>query len=189
MMTGLDTEQLGEVIAEMIETGIPVHQPPFWGNVNIAQLKEMYNTYDFKPSKFKGIETPMILGKVYYLILKHHPKSKFSTRSARYISIKEVPAKNQRDFKSNQSVYSTTPVRVGEQELINLLLLRNPEETYRFIRQTSSSRSDRESLIKCLLSAEDPFRIEKIDEAEAHETHTMSIMNSYLSSIGLKLEK
>jgi hypothetical protein len=73
-----------------------------------------------------------------------------------------------------------------EQELINLLILKNPEETYRFIRQMSSSRPDREALINSILQ-DDIFNMEKIEEVDGHETHTMTILNSYLTTIGIKL--
>jgi DNA-directed RNA polymerase beta subunit len=116
MFDEIDDGSKAEAIQDMITSeGIPIHQSPFYGNVTLDQMVNLYNKYNFKPSKFAGIENPMILGKIYYLCLKHHPMSKFSTRSARYINIKEIPAKNSRDFKAGQAVYSTTPVRCGKQ--------------------------------------------------------------------------
>jgi DNA-directed RNA polymerase beta subunit len=186
MLDSLEPAMFDRAIMQMIEEGIPIHQPPFFGSIRLQQIHSMYQYYGFEPDKLVGIETPMLMGKMYFLILKHHPASKFSARSARYISIKEVPSKNTRDYKAGQALYSTTPVRLGEQELVCMMLLKNPEELFRFIRQTSSNRDDRETLIHTLLT-EDPYNIQRIEISDNSESHTMSILNAYLTSIGLQL--
>jgi DNA-directed RNA polymerase beta subunit len=114
MLESLEPEVFDKAIMEMIESGIPIHQPPFFGNMTLDQLHSMYKYYGFEPDHFKNIETPMILGKMYFLILKHNSSSKFSARSARYINMKETPSKNTRDYKAGQALYSTTPVRLGK---------------------------------------------------------------------------
>jgi hypothetical protein len=66
------------------------------------------------------------------------------------------------------------------------MLLQDPNELSRFIRQTSSNRDDREALIRTLLT-DDVYNMEKIEISDDTESHTMSILNSYLTAIGLKL--
>jgi len=91
-----------------------IHQAPFYGNINFNNLVEIYRKYKWiKPFKFAGIERELIMGKVYYLKLRHHPKTKFSTRSTSYLNIKNTPSKSI-TYKANQQIYSKTPIRMGK---------------------------------------------------------------------------
>jgi hypothetical protein len=187
----VDDQELHQLTHDMIVGGIPVHQPPFFGNITPLQLREMYKAVGFAPRKLyiphldMWTEHPLIMGTVYTMKLKHEAKSKFSARSAKHVSMRDIPAKNNREFKSSQSMYSTTPVRIGEQELTNLLVLPEVEETFRYIHQLSSNKADRQKLIKELLTGNvlDLQRVERSDE----QSHTSSILTAYLQSLGIQI--
>src|SRR5690606_14746095 len=104
------------------EDGIFIHQPPFYGNIDIEDLEALYQAYpEIQPYKFQGIETPLIMGEMYFLRLKHEPMSKFSARSSSYMNLKNIPSKSTR-YKENQQLYPRTPIKIGEMELSNLLI-------------------------------------------------------------------
>lgn len=99
----------------IIEPGnLRIHQPPFFGNLSFQGLIDLYTTFTWiKPYKFKNIENRILMGDVYYMLLRHHPKTKFSARSTSYLNIKNTPSKSI-SYKKNQQLYSKTPIRLGK---------------------------------------------------------------------------
>ena len=66
----LTTEETEEYIQEMIDTGIPIIQPPFYNNITLDKLEEIYDTYPgIQEFKFKGIKNPMIMGEMFLMTL------------------------------------------------------------------------------------------------------------------------
>lgn len=187
----LDDRDLNQMVQDMIANGIPIHQPPFFNNISPIQLRELYKAVGFEPRKLyiphldSWTENPLVMGTVYTMKLKHEAKSKFSARSAKHVSMRDIPAKNNREFKSSQSLYSTTPVRIGEQELTNLLVLPDVEKTFRYINQLSSNKGDRHKLIRELLEG-DVLNLKRVDSSD-EESHTASILGAYLQSLGIEI--
>jgi hypothetical protein len=108
----LNSEDKDEFWEDIYEDGIYFHQPPFYDNIEFDQLSEVMHKYDIEPFKFKGIENKMVMGDLYFVLLKHTASSKFSARSVAYNNIKNIPAKS-KAFKENENLYRKNPLRLG----------------------------------------------------------------------------
>ena len=54
------------------EKVIYIHQEPFYNNTDFNLLCTLFEKYDFaQPFEFEGINTPLIMGEMYFLRLKH----------------------------------------------------------------------------------------------------------------------
>lgn len=63
-----------QFLDSVMKDGIYIHQPPFWNNVNIDELKAIYNKYDWiKPYnctiKGKPMIKPLIIAQEYFMKL------------------------------------------------------------------------------------------------------------------------
>jgi hypothetical protein len=189
MRDNLDEDTIAALVSE-IKAGkepIYIHQPPFFGNVSLEQLDQAYDLFGVTRDKFVGIEEPMIMGTNYYMKLRHEPLSKLSARSAKHLSIGGVPTKNSRGVRTNTEHHSTTPIRLGEQEIQNLLIANNPEELKRFLRMYATDDVSREGAIAELLTRPDPFSSERIEPRGSGLTRPVAGLRALLESIGLKL--
>ena len=80
-------------------------------------------------------------------------------------------------------------------EINNLLILKNVEETVRFISMYSSNHEDREHIAMTLLGIQDRLNESKdvfnIDKVEKSDTKNLnkSILDSLLYTLGMKLVK
>ena len=113
----LDMNGAIEFFESIDKNGIYVHQPPFFDNIAFDQLVGLYDKYpDIVPYTFtvkgKELSNKIIMGELYFMKLKHEPKSKMSARSSIYLNLKNIPSKSTR-FKMHQSLYSKTPIKVG----------------------------------------------------------------------------
>ena len=65
-----ELEELDDILEEAYSTGaIQIHQPPFFENIAFEVMIELYNDFKINKLKFKGIQTPLIMGKLYFLKL------------------------------------------------------------------------------------------------------------------------
>ena len=186
----VDANALGEMVAEIAAGREPIyiHQPPFFGNASLEQLEEAYQKFGVEKDRFVGIEEPLILGTNYYMKLRHEPLSKLSARSAKHLSIGGVPTKNSRGVRTNTEHHSTTPIRLGEQELQNLLIANAPAELKRFLRLYATDDVSREGAIAELLTRADPFSTERLEPRGSGSTRPVAGLKALLESIGLRLE-
>jgi DNA-directed RNA polymerase beta subunit len=189
---GLDKQGKINFIKETEEKGIYLHQPPFWGNVTFDKLSQIYDYYPWiEPYKVyingKEMRNRLVIGDEYILKMKHEPKGKFSTRSTSYVNMKGIPSKSL-NYKKNQILYSTTPIRLGEMEIDNLLLTQDPDEVVRMASMYSSSEANRHELIEQLLT-EDILNLEEVELDDPTDNHNREILDVYLKSLGLKLTK
>lgn len=175
------------LVQEFHAKGIPLEQAPFFGNIEMQQMWDLFSKYNFQRKKVVGIEKPLVVGKMYLIKLKHEPYSKFSARSAKQISMKEIPVRNNQDYKHGRALHSSTPVRLGEQELINLLVLNDPEQTYRFLGLMSNNKVDRQKVIKEILTVPNLFNIEELESSNT-PSKTAEVVYAYLAGIGVKLD-
>lgn len=190
MRQSLAEEQITELVGE-IKSGrepIYIHQPPFFGNVTLPNLAHAYDQFGVEKDKFVGIEEPMVLGTNYYMKLRHEPIGKFSARSAKHLSISGVPTKNSRGIRTNTEHHSTTPIRLGEQELENLLVANQPDELKRMLRLYATDDVSREAAIAKLLTRPDPFSEERIEPRGNNITRPVAGLRALLESIGLRLD-
>lgn len=107
-----------EFLSYIKEHGLKTEIAPFFNDINIFKLGEMYDKYEVTPEKFyvdgKEIENPMIAGSQYYMVLKHQPKKKLSSRSVGLISMTNEPTKPSTHEAKLNTKYGSTAVRAGE---------------------------------------------------------------------------
>lgn len=187
----LDKAGRVKFFADIDEKGIYLHQPPFWGNVSFDQLADIYDAYPWIQPYVcyigdQQIQNRLIIGDAYIMKLKHEPKGKFSARSTSYINMKGIPSKSL-NYKKNQNLYSTTPIRLGEMEIDNLLLTQRPDEVVRMSSMYSGSEANRHQLVETLLT-EDVLDLEEIILDNPSDNHNREILDVYFKSIGIALE-
>ena len=189
MRENVSTEEAAVLVDEIIEEREPIyiHQPPFYGVVELGKLREAYEVFGVGKAKFVGIEEPMILGTNYYMKLRHEPSSKFSARSAKHLSIAGVPAKNSRGVRTNTEHHSATPIRLGEQEIQNLLIANEPGELSRFLSTYATDDVSREGAIVQMMLRPDPFSEERIVTEGSQMSRPVAGLHALLESIGLQL--
>lgn len=189
MVENLSDDDWAEMIQEIIVGNEPIyiHQAPFFGVVSLEELRGAYEIFGVEKSKFVGIEEPMILGTNYYMKLRHEPSGKHSARSAKHLSIAGVPTKNSRGVRTNTEHHSTTPIRLGEQELQNLLIANKPDELKRMLRIYATDDVSREGAIADLLLRSDPFSDERIEPRGNGITRPVAGLKALLESVGLQL--
>jgi len=192
LLKEVDTDELKSVYTEEIINGdvpIRIYQAPFWGNISLETLSEAYSRFNVKRLNFIGFEEPMILGTNYIIKLRHEPFSKFSARSAKHLSINNIPIKNNIGYKKGTEKYSSTPIRLGEQETENLLILNKSKDLKRFFNVYALDENSRKSAIEDLLTKA-PFDRKKIkNPSEDIPSTTINGLNVFLNSLGLNLTK
>lgn len=190
-VNNLSASEVNQLSDEIKDKGFHIEQPPFFGNIKYTVLADFYNEGHGHPQPIiypDGSKStlPVMVSDMYLTKLKHESSSKFSARSAQYVGIKNVPTKNNRDFKSFQASYSNTPVRIGEQELFNLFLSMDFDSTFEYIRMMSSNRKNRHQLIETFLSNPNVETTEDID-LDKSPSLTSLVFRSYLEAAGLQL--
>ncbi|ALN97837.1 hypothetical protein Bp8pS_158 [Bacillus phage vB_BpuM-BpSp] len=181
----LDNNQKEEFFNELVEKGIPICQKPFFDNVGLDELFALYEKYDdIDYFNCEGITTPLIIGELYFLRLKHEPQSKFSARSTSFMNLRNLPAKS-KSYKENKELHSKTPVRLGNMEISNLSLVNDMEPIMNMLNSYSNNKTNRRELITQLLTG-NPFdpEIEYTDM----ESNTSKILKALMTGLGLKIE-
>lgn len=174
-----------DIVNEFYEKGVPIHMPPFFGNMEFEELMDVRECLNITTTKFKGIETPMTFGYMYFIKLRHEPSSKMSVRSCGQINQKGVPNKANRNYRNRLSPYSNTPVRLGEQELANLALINDNKSVFEMLDFHSSNKADREQLISELLQKEPGGNLEV---KKGSYSTVKELLKAYFTVLGLKLE-
>lgn len=179
-------DQRDEIVNEFFEKGVPIHMPPFFGNIQFEELMDVREALNITDTKFKGIETPMTFGYMYFIKLRHEPSSKMSVRSCGQINQKGVPNKANRNYRNRLSPYSNTPVRLGEQELANLALINDNKSVFEMLDFHSSNKADREQLISELLQKEPGSNLEV---KKGSYSTVKELLKAYFTVLGLRAEK
>ena len=176
-------------IKDIIENGIYIHQPPFWDNVDIVQLGFLYEKYGYKPYEvyIKGekIENNLIIAPKYIIKMKHEPSGKMSARSTSYINMKNSPSKSL-SYKKHEEPYSKTPIRLGEMELVNLLLTKNSKIQSKFNSFYSNNESSRKELNRVLLTFKNIYDLKKI-ESPNKTNGSKTLLNVLFKTISEKI--
>lgn len=182
--------QIKEFVEDIIENGIYIHQPPFYGNTTFDDYIKIYKEMPELCKKYtlyvegKKIERPLVVGDQYFILLKHTADSKFSARSTAQTNMRNIPSKSM-NKKNNKDMYSKTPIRVGEQEVGNLLLTKNAKVVQKLLKSYSTSEEDRMNLVANLLTSDNPHDIDI--ELTDEKSNNRKILDSYLSVLGLEL--
>lgn len=111
-----DDETYRQYFVEAIENEfIPIHQPPFYGNSSPGDMIDLYTRFPISKVKFKDIHDSLVIGKMYYIKLKHESEKKFSARSTGQTSLLDVPYRSNEKYKKGNALYNTNPVKMGKQ--------------------------------------------------------------------------
>lgn len=181
----LGEEESTAFFNDLVTNGIPICQKPFFGNIGLDDIERIYDKYnevDF--FKCEGITTPLVIGEVYMIRLKHEPYSKFSARSTSFMNLRGLPAKS-KSFKEYKELYSKTPVRVGNMEISNLSLTNEMDSIMHLLNAYSNNETNRREFITQMLVG-NPFDID-IDLSDA-ESSTSKILNALFTCLGLSIE-
>lgn len=167
------------------EERIYIHQAPFFNDTDFDLLCKMYDKYNFQPFEFEGINIPLIMGEVYFLRLKHDPKGKLSARSTGFENLKNSPSKDNafRDHKAN---ISKTPIRIGNMELLNLLLTSDQKAVGNLLSSYSSNEDAKERLLEALTTG-DPYDI-NVDLENIDKNENQKLIETLFFNLGIKLE-
>lgn len=149
---GMNRREKQEFLDSVEENGIYIHQTPFFGNTTKDQFKKIFKEHPEWCSEYKfvGIEKPMTMGDIYFIRLKHESSNKMSMRSATNLNVKNLPAKSTLK-KEKKILYSTTPIRLGEMEVTNLMISKHPELVEKLLKSYSTNEDMREATIRQLL--------------------------------------
>jgi DNA-directed RNA polymerase beta subunit len=185
MASHLYKEDMESFVKSILDDKLYIHQAPFWGNLDLGGLIELYTKYPWiKPYKMSCSEKPLIMGDIYFMLLKHEPMTKFSVRSTSTVSNRGTPSKSSR-YKEHQQPFSHTPIKIGEMETFNMFATGNFEEVLRMLNLYSSNPGDREHLANVLLKT-NIFDSKQVDSLGG-ESSVKSIMDVLLTSAGLRL--
>jgi hypothetical protein len=175
--------------------GMYIHIPPLWETKSMFErIKGIYDVYDWiKPvdvyiNKFGRtikIMKPMIIGELYVMKLKQNSKKNFSARSVGAISRKGLPDKSYKS-KSNQDLYSSTPIRIGVQENYNSFIGVNPKDAALMHMFYRSSPVARLELGKRLMSS--VKELKKLKTNKRIKNRNAEILSVYLKALGLRYE-
>lgn len=184
-----------EFFQSVIDDGIYIHQHVFWeGEYIFDIIRKIYEDYDWiKPvdayinkwgRKIK-IMKPVIIGDLYMIKLKQSSKKGFSARSTGAISRKGVPEKSIRN-KIHQDLYSSTPIRIGDQENTNATIGVPPEMIAQLHMHYRSSIAGRRNLGKDLLS--NMKKLKSFSDDDKVTNRNVEILQAYLKAMGYRIE-
>lgn len=174
---------------DIIANGVYIFQQPFSDNISVDSNLELHSTFKIPKKKFKNIYDPLVIADMYYIKLKHEAMGKLSIRSSGPISLLNVPYRNNDAYKKGNSLFSNSAIKLGEQELFNLLLLNNEKSVFSFLKSYSSSELLRTKMIDTLFK-NDVNNIEKFnsEEDEQVSSNAADTVKALFSGMGISLE-
>ena len=181
----LNDEQKDEFLKEC-EDKIYIHQEPFYNRTDLQLLCDLYDKYDFiQPFEFEGINIPLIMGEMYFLRLKHDPAGKLSARSTGFENLKNSPSKS-KDFKYKKSNISKTPIRLGNMEILNLLLTGDSNALDRLLSSYSTNEDAKLRELEALTLG-DPYDI-NVDLEDIGRNETQKLADTLFFELGLEFK-
>ena len=113
------------------------------------------------------------------------PKGKLSARSTGFENLKNSPSKDNafRDHKAN---ISKTPIRIGNMELLNLLLTSDQKAVGNLLSSYSSNEDAKERLLEALTTG-DPYDI-NVDLENRDKNENQKLIETLFFNLGIKLE-
>jgi hypothetical protein len=122
------------------------------------------------------------IGYQYIMLLKQSGEKGFSVRSAGSISDESLPEKSH-DNKISKSWHSSKPIRFGEYETPNFLIITNPEDFALVTALYRSSVDGRRFMYEAILSEDGEYNI-----PDEFTSRTAEILQVYLKSLGVRME-
>lgn len=192
---GLSESELDEFLQELYVTGIYLQIAPAYHNITLDTLIKLhtdlfenegeYDKYEMTYSNGHKMEIPFVVADMYFIVLKHYAFGKFSARGSGGVNLLGVPNKA-KTFKYKEALHSNTPIRIGEMENENLLLLKDVDKLTKFIKAYSSDTATRQDVIKQIINK---GFVKELDVDNEKASNTVSIINEYFSMLGLELKE
>ncbi len=190
----LDAEGKEWFFDHVCEFGMYINIPPLWEDRPMFdRLRDLYKEFPWiqpykvyvqKFGRVIPMMRPQIVSEMYIMKLKQTSKKGFSSRSTSSISKKGVPEKSD-NAKKNKELYSKTPVKIGIDENLNLLIGTDSEELAKLHMFYRSSVVGRKQLGKQLMSSVEP--IEDFELTPDIKNRNVEILEAYFKTMGLKL--
>lgn len=181
----LTVEERMQFIDEIIEFGIPIHQAPFFDNLDIFDLERLKRKYkDDRYEMWMGdykIHNNLVMADMYMVCLKHHPATKFSARGTGNTNIKNVPTKG-KDHKDNTQPYSTSAVRLGNMELNNMAMA-DPVTVKDMFERYSTAPALRGKVIHRILNQMEPTQ-----STASNTSEIIKVVRMLYRTIGLEMD-
>lgn len=180
--------ELEDLYMDMLTNGIKLHQPPFWDNISFEGMSNLYGKYRYPRYKCKingeRVINPLIIGTKYIMLLKQTPQSKYSSRSLGMLSSIGHPSKSIK-FKKKNLPKSDTPIRIGEMEVMNLCMMNDSAAVARFLSIYANSPYNRESLVRTILTTNNPLCISNVPVESSSLNRKM--LNAFFKCTGRTL--
>lgn len=122
------------------------------------------------------------IGYQYIMMLKQSGEKGFSVRSAGAISDESLPEKSH-DNKIGKLWHSEKPIRFGEYETPNFLVITNPEDFALVTALYRSSVDGRRFMYEAILSEDGDYNI-----PDSFTSRSAEILQVYLKSLGVRME-
>ena len=122
---------------------------------------------------------------MYFLRLKHDPAGKLSARSTGFENLKNSPSKS-KDFKYKKSNISKTPIRLGNMEILNLLLTGDSNALDRLLSSYSTNEDAKLRELEALTLG-DPYDI-NVDLEDIGRNETQKLADTLFFELGLEFK-
>ena len=190
----LTDEQKSDVWESIYRDGIYINYPPMWEDrpalEKIEAIRKEFGIerdqlYVRKWGRVIPMMNKLIVGERYMLKLKQTAEKNFSARGTGYLSQKGVPEKSNK-VKTNENLYSTTPVAIGRDENNNLGIGVHPfilAKMHLFYRTSPHARRIIGKMFTNNVLKQKKFKIKR-----DYMNRNVEILNAQLKSIGLKID-
>ena len=191
---GLSKKEKEEFWDDIFENGIYLNYPPMWDDMpaieKIEAIRKEFNIerdqlYIRKWGRVIPLMTKLIVGEKYMLKLKQTSEKNFSARSTGFLSQKGVPEKSNK-VRTNENLYSTTPIAVGRDEDNNLGIGVRPfilSKMHLFYRTSPLARRETSKMY-----TNDVLNQEKFVIQRGFSNRNVEILNAKFKSLGLEIK-
>ena len=190
----LSKSEQNEFFDSIYEEGIFINYPPMWeGMPAVQKIEEIYKEFGFEKEQLYinkwGRKIPLVnkavVGEKYMIKLKQTSEKNFSARSTGYLSQKGLPEKSNK-VRTNEQLYSTTPIKMGRDENNNLSIGVQPyilSKLHLFYRTSPFARKQVGKLF-----TKDALDYEEFKIKKGYKNRNAEILNAELKSIGAHID-
>ena len=191
---GLDSKGKKGFWEDIFTDGIFINYPPMWDSQpaieKIEAIRKEFNIerdqlYIRKWGRVIPLMTKLIVGEKYMLKLKQTSEKNFSVRSTGYLSQKGVPEKSNK-VRTNENLYSTTPIAVGRDEDNNLGIGVRPfilSKMHLFYRTSPLARRETSKMYTNDVLGQKKFVIKR-----GFNNRNVEILDAKFKSLGLEIK-
>ena len=179
---------------QIIDYGIYIHIPPLWEDTPIFDvLGKIYKDYPWiqkyrvfikKFGRIVPMMNKMVVSEMYVMKLKQTAHKNFSVRGTGSLNKKGLPEKTD-NAKENKTPFKDTPVKLGIDEDLNLMICTPAEEIVKLHMIYRNSVNGRRKLGHLLMTQMDV--IDDIELDDTIENRNVEILQAYFKVMGLKL--